>query len=404
MERNGTSPSRNGLLDALRGVAVAAVVAYHVWPDRVTGGFLGVDVFFVLSGFLITDALVSQLASGRAHVLRQFWARRVRRLAPALLVVLVTVTALAGIVGGSPAARLRPQVVGALTFTSNWYQAGSGQSYFDRFDPPVFQHLWSLAVEEQLYLVWPLLLLALVRFVPAHRCRVIVVAALVAASASAMAVLEVPGHDPSRLYFGTDTHGFSALVGALAALSTGLLPRALEGRHRLRIAGGVLMAMLAALGILMGSFALMDDTGALAYRGGILAADLCTAVLVLGSVELDHVRLSRSAPARVLRWLGTRSYGVYLWHWPVLVLADGRWPAGSPAEVAARDGLVVGASLLLCALSWRYVEEPVLRGTWRHQLRSSVLVTRGLKRRVVPAVAGAALACVLSVYAVSTSP
>lgn len=397
-------PGRNHLLDVLRGIAVAGVVTYHVWPHVIQGGFLGVDVFFVLSGFLISSALMGQFSRRGRRVLARFWARRARRLLPALVVLLAVTTAVAGMVGGSPAARLLPQVVGAASFSSNWYQASSGQSYFDRFDPPLLQHLWSLAVEEQFYLMWPLVLLLLMRFVSRLRTRAVVIGALAALSALAMALLYVPGQDPSRLYFGTDTHGFSALVGALAACLAGLLPRALRGRQRVWVAGGAVLLALGSLAFLGAAFGTMSDTGALAYRGGILGVDLATASLVLVACVLDHERLSRNLLARSFIWLGVRSYGLYLWHWPIVVLLGHLWPARQPTENWARGTVMIALSLALAAVSWRYIEEPVLRRTWWRDLRTGHLITAALRRRVAVVLVASVITVGMSAHAVATSP
>ena len=345
-------------LDGIRAIAVTAVVVYHLFPDALPGGFLGVDVFFVLSGYLITRGLAQRIASGKGLGLARFWWRRTLRLLPALGVMLVVVAAVTGIVGGPAAVRLRPQVVAALTYTSNWYQAGAGLSYFERTEPPVLQHLWSLAVEEQFYLLWPPLLIAIVLLSGSARAAAGVTAVLAAASAVAMAVTFVPGEDPSRLYFGTDTHGFSLLIGGVAALIS-LIPGAWAARwlatpgdgrdkvHRMVVASTLAVCVL--------GMVLIGETSTFAYRGGIVLVDLAAAIAIVSAAVPGQV-----APllgSRLLVWVGRRSYAIYLWHWPLIVLLA----TGATIPEGTRAVLVVGLSLGLAALSWTYVERPVQR-------------------------------------------
>ncbi len=359
--RGGSGSAGDGRIDALdgiRAIAVTAVVVYHLFPDALPGGFLGVDLFFVLSGYLITRGLAQRIASGKGLGLARFWWRRTLRLLPALGVMLVVVAAVTGIVGGPAAVRLRPQLVAALTYTSNWYQAGAGLSYFERTEPPVLQHLWSLAVEEQFYLLWPPLLIAIVLLAGSARAAAGATAVLAAASAVAMAVTLVPGEDPSRLYFGTDTHGFSLLIGGVAALvslSPGVwaarwLATPGDGRdkvHRLVVASTLAACLL--------GMVLIGETSTFAYRGGIVLVDLAAAIAVVSAAVPGQV-----APllgSRPLVWVGRRSYAIYLWHWPLIVLLA----SGAPIPEGTRAVLVIGLSLGLAALSWTYVERPVQR-------------------------------------------
>jgi peptidoglycan/LPS O-acetylase OafA/YrhL len=349
-------PARVLALDGLRGVAVLAVVGYHLFPHRLPGGFLGVDMFFVLSGFLITAHLVRDAdGSGRPR-LAQFWVRRARRILPALLAVLLAVTATAGLLGGALEVRLRQQVLAALTFSSNWYQAGVPSSYADRFEAPVLQHLWSLAVEEQFYLAWPLLLwllLTLMRRAGSAR-RGQAVALLGVLSVAAMAAGHLGGASLNRLYFGTDTHGFALLIGSAAALWT------VEVRLRTAVA--------AATGTLLAIAALRWDAP-LTYLGGTAAVATATALVVLhvtadaGRPDCGRSPVAMALSARWLRWAGERSFGIYLWHWPVIVVLLQVAP-GVPLAVAA-----VPITLALAALSWRLLEQPVQRIGYRASAR-----------------------------------
>ncbi len=353
---------RNLLLDALRGIAVSGVVGYHIWPGALPGGFLGVDVFFVISGYLITVGLSADLGASRAGTFRRFWVRRARRILPALLVMVTVSCAVAGVLGGPSAVRLREQVASGLTFTTNWHQISAGESYFASLNPPIFQHLWSLAIEEQFYLLWPVLLLLLVRFVRRDLHRLLVVAGLAVASIVAMAVGYSGTVDPSRLYFGTDTHGFSLMLGALVALAGGHLARVASIRLGDRRAAAARVSVPLGLAFLVGAFASMGDTGAFAYRGGIATVAAVTGLLIIVLVTVDHQRVANALPLGPLVWLGERSYGLYLWHWPVVVFFSERWVTSSDSALVMRGLMVLATSVLLASLSWKYVEKPVLRG------------------------------------------
>jgi len=374
-------------LDGIRAIAVTAVVAYHLLPEALPGGFLGVDVFLVLSGYLITRGLTTDASTGIVGRLARFWVRRAVRLIPALAVMLVSVTAVAGLVGGGSAVRLGPQLLSALTFTGNWYQVDAGVSYFERTEPPLLQHLWSLAVEEQFYLVWPVLLIVIAVVVRRRRPAAYVAAALACTSAAAMALAFVPGEDPSRVYFGTDTHGFSMLVGAAAALVT---PRT-EARNGVR-------AVLA-MGCCLLGFALLDESSTFTYRGGIALTAVAAACLVLAVTAPGRLATLLATPPLV--WLGRRSYAIYLWHWPLIVLAPGIAPGMS---TATRSGVVVTLTLCLAALSWRYVEHPIQR---LGPLAAANGVLERLRRGGVFPTAGAVasvLAVAMAAGAISASP
>ncbi|HEY5988796.1 MAG TPA: acyltransferase, partial [Streptosporangiaceae bacterium] len=215
-----TTRPRSPGLDGVRALAVLAVMAFHEGIGAVPGGFLGVDVFFVLSGYLITDLLTAHMDSHGRLDLRGFWTRRARRLLPALAVVLVTVTAAVAVIDSGQLAALRPALMAAATYSSNWYQAVHHVPYFASFGPPPpLQHLWSLAIEEQFYLLWPLILGVVLSRVRSRRDRALVAWLGAVASAVIMAFLYAPGEDPSRVYYGTDTHATALLIGAALALT-----------------------------------------------------------------------------------------------------------------------------------------------------------------------------------------
>jgi peptidoglycan/LPS O-acetylase OafA/YrhL len=385
-------------LDGLRAVAVAAVLLYHADLGWFSGGFLGVDVFFVLSGYLITCVLLDNRRTMGRIGLRKFWGRRARRLLPALLVMLAVVCVYTVVVLPDEAARLRDDVVSALTYVMNWHLVFQGQSYFESFGrAPFLQHLWSLSVEEQFYLVWPVLLtagLAIWRGKPERLATAIL--GLAGVSALLMAVLYTPGGDPSRVYYGTDTHASGLLIGAALAV---VWPPWRLGRTTGAAAPFALeTAGLVGLALLAWCFLNVSEFDAGLYRGGYLAIALVTA-LVVAVVVHPAVRLSNGVLAlRPMRWIGQRSYGIYLWHWPVYLLTrpDLDVPLRGIPLLVLRLSITVG----LAAASFRYVEEPIRSGALGQRLRalrrSSRLHRQHVAKRVA-LVGGVALCCAVLV-------
>jgi peptidoglycan/LPS O-acetylase OafA/YrhL len=354
-------------LDGLRALAVLAVIAYHEQFGWAPGGMLGVGVFFTLSGYLITDLLLGQwVASGRLN-LGDFWLRRARRLLPALFVMLAVVTAWATVASPSRLAALRGAVAAAATYSSNWYYIATHSSYFARFAPPgPLDHLWSLAVEEQFYLVWPWLLLAGVcclrsRRAGAVRWLALPTLALAAGSAVLMLMLYHPGYDPTRVYEGSDTRACGLLVGAALAMvwpsrrETGPARWARIGLDGAGIAG------LAVVGLMIWR---VGQYSSFTYQGGLVVLSVATAG-VLAAAACPGSLVGAALGWRPLRWIGVRSYGIYLWHFPVIVLTT---PANAPEDLP-RAAVQVAASIGLAALSWRFVEEPIRHGAlarvWR---------------------------------------
>ncbi|MBI9114376.1 acyltransferase family protein [Sanguibacter suaedae] len=354
-------------LDSVRALAVLAVVAFHLAPTALPGGFLGVDVFFVLSGFLITTLLVRERERTGRVSLTAFWARRVRRLLPALLVVVVTCTSVAGVLGGDVLVGIRAQVLGALTFSSNWVYVAQGASYTADLSPQLFANLWSLAVEEQFYLVWPLVVVAVLAVRRSRATGLVTTGVVAAGSAVWMAVLHDPTSDTSRAYYGTDTHLFGLMLGAFLALW--LAPRA--GGHAgaaeplvtlrptrataLRLALGT--ASLAGLGALALELHVEDRA---TYEGGLLLASVLTVGLLLAIVGTQGV--AHRLEVAPLRWIGERSYGIYLWHWPVAVLVAEILDAPSAGR-GFTPSVAVTVLVLTTVASWasyRFVERPVL--------------------------------------------
>lgn len=353
-------------LDGLRGLAVLAVIIYHFFGDALPGGYLGVDVFFVLSGFLITSLLVREHGANGRIDLKDFWVRRARRILPAALFVLVMGTAVAGAVGGDAAVGLGAQFLGTLFFVNNWTQIAGSQSYFAESGVQLFAHFWSLAVEEQFYVLFPLVFVGLLALGVGKRRMKWVTAIGALASFALMVAIHDPESDPTRVYYGTDTHAFGLLIGVTLALwmttdhagNPDSWPRRLGP---LRNPAAAAIAGTVALGGLVALFFLLPDTAPITYRGGLLTASVLTAIVLTAVVREQGPAsaLFRTAP---MRWLGERSFSLYLWHWPVMVLVSELLNRADIAWWGITAGMVsLAISLPLSHWSYRWIETPIRR-------------------------------------------
>src|SRR6266516_2669177 len=290
-------------LDGLRAAAIVAVLLYHGDVGWARGGFLGVDAFFVLSGFLITSLLLAESQTTRGIVLPQFWRRRARLLLPALFLVLGAVAVFAA--GWAPAdmlQRLRGDAFAAIGYVANWRFIASGQSYFAQFaSPSPLQHVWSLAIEEQFYLVWPPAFLLLLRLTRGSRPVLLgITATLSAGSAVLMAGLFTPGADPARVYYGTDTRAQSLLIGAALALL-------LEGRRIGATRAGRVLLQTAAAGaatVLLWTWTRTPDDGDWLYQGGLAVTAVLVAVVIACVIGEAPGPLGRFLSLRPVRWIG----------------------------------------------------------------------------------------------------
>ena len=349
-------------LDGARGIAIALVLGYHFGVPGMNGGFLGVDLFFVLSGFLITTLLLDEYRATARIDIVQFWFRRARRLLPALFVLIAVLVVLAWSATAFEKGVLRWDILASLGYVANWRFILAGQSYFNEFitASPV-RHLWSLAIEEQFYVVWPLLIFgALAWFGSRVRWSWRAGAVLLAAGAIGSAVLMAATYqeaDPSLAYYSTFARAHELLVGALAAVVLARVPqvRAAISARAAAIAIVSLVSIVVA-GVLTG------DTDARYYFGGSLLYSVVSAALILSLVVGTRGRglAHRALSLRPIVWLGAVSYGVYLWHWPVTIWLR---PDTVNLDGIALFGLRLGATLLIAGASFYLVERPIRRGT-----------------------------------------
>jgi len=353
-------------LDGLRAVAVLAVILFHLGFGWAPGGLLGVGIFFTLSGYLITDLLLAQLARRGTIKLGAFWLARARRLLPALFVMLAIVVFWITLFGPAQPDQFRKAVVSAVFYVNNWEQIFGNVSYFARFAPEgPLNHLWSLSVEEQFYIAWPFLLLIGVKVVretplpSGIRPRLaLITIAMAIVSTILMAVLYHPSLDPSRIYYGTDTRAGGLLFGAALAmvwpsrkLSRKITPQARNLLDGLGVLGLLIIAILVWR---------TGEFSSFLYRGGFVVLSLAT-VMVLMPVTHPGCRMGRWLGIRPLRWVGVRSYAIYLWQTPVIVITatNAQHPSD---ESLLRKVLQVALIFGISALSWRLLEEPIRHG------------------------------------------
>jgi peptidoglycan/LPS O-acetylase OafA/YrhL len=382
-------------LNGLRALAVLGVMAYHLQLGWASGGYLGVDLFFVLSGFLITTLLLEEWVATAALNLKAFWGRRAKRLLPALFLVVAGIGVYVIVnahLGGSGAnglidlSALRGDALATLLYVGNWHAIYAHQSYFAQFSTPSpLQHTWSLAIEEQFYLVWPPVLLLLLRAGRrSWRQMGFMVTVIVAlASAGLMALLFHPGADPTRIYYGTDTRLFDLMAGASVAFLAAARPQpGLRARRTLHLAAPLAAIALGAFWVTAGTSTGLPTN--FMFEGGFLLCAVLAAIVVADARLLAPGPLGRLFALPPLHFLGTISYGIYLWHWPIFVYLTA---ARTGLSTAPLDIVRIALTLLISTASYYLIEQPIRRANFRSWYRFWLAPVAGVAAAVLLVVA-----------------
>ncbi|MBR0404845.1 MAG: acyltransferase [Eggerthellaceae bacterium] len=357
-------------LDGLRAFAVLAVIFYHMGLDWAPGGLMGVTIFFVISGYLINGLLVAEYETSGTISLPKFWLRRVRRIIPAVLLALAGTLVLCALVSPALFAKARADLLPSLLFFNNWWQIFHNVSYFEAAAAPSpLTHYWSLAIEEQFYIVWPLLLLALFKLRLPKKAIAAVVAVLAVLSAGEMALMYSPAADPSRIYYGTDTRAASLLIGAFLAL---VWPSTIFGHRRAQSqsAGANVAFNVMGVAALAGLVVVVVATSSYTpfpYRGGIALVSVLTALLIAVLV-VPNTWVARILQLEPFVWIGKRSYGMYLWHYPI-ILATSRITSTVEVPWWVRIAQII-VIFAISDLSFRFVETPIRSGALRRWWKS----------------------------------
>lgn len=352
--------------DGIRSLAVVGVILYHLLPTSMKGGYLGVPIFFVVSGYLITDLLRQEWEQNGKINIWQFYVRRMKRLYPGLAFLLITASAYITLFQRGLLNNLRGVVVSSLLYVNNWWQINNGLSYFDRFaNESPFTHIWSLAVEAQNYLIWPVIFVLLMVFVRKRKWIFYTVLGTSILSAILMMILYTPGGDPTRVYYGTDTRLFSIWMGSALAFvwpSTRLkknIPK--QAKRILNLAG--LTSLLA----LILFFFLLDDHYSFVYYGGMFLVSIFCVILVAVTAH-PGASLDRWLTNPVFTWIGKRSYGIYLYQFPVMIFYEAK-VSDIADHVLVHTLIEVSLILIISELSYRYIERPLARFDYSRTLQ-----------------------------------
>ncbi len=341
-------------LDGLRAIAVIAVIIYHLNPQILSGGFLGVDTFFVISGFLITSLLLHEYRENGKIDLKNFWIRRFKRLIPAVVFLLMVLVTYMAIFHLERLAAIKTDVIAALIYMSNWWFIIEEVSYFEALEVNPLKHLWSLAIEEQFYIVWPLILLILLTFVKRMSRIWLITFAISIISLVLMIILSVPLGDNSRVYFGTDTRAHSLLIGVLLAY---IFPP-FRLKKEINTASSVVLNTVGfvTLGILIYMFTFVSASHYWIYVGGLYGIAAVTSLLIAASVHPTTFFATKLLGNPLFVFIGKRSYSLYLWHYPIIMLSNTYFIQGQvPIYVIV---IQVIMTFVMAEVSYRFIEQP----------------------------------------------
>lgn len=390
-------------LDGLRALAVLAVLLYHISPNQFTGGYIGVDLFFVISGFLITYRNLQNIQNpNKTFTLKNFWLRRARRLIPALVLVILVCVPIGAIIYPDILVGAFRQVAGALTYSTNWVEIIHGSNYFDQANPSLFKNFWSLAVEEQFYIIWPPLLLLLLSRRLKNSQLVTIVATIAVASMVLMGVLAAPDNY-TRVYYGTDTHCFGLAMGIIFAFIWNKEKGSLSKEWLSAQPWIPALAPVGLIGFIL-IVMLVPDTAAFTYPFGLVLGSLFSLFLVGAVIIRPDALFTRIMELAPLRWIGVRSYGIYLWHWPMLVFGRILIPtAMGTVENVAVDVLFALISFVASDLSYRFIEEPMRKDGFIKSLEKLVdRVREGIVGKIQAAVC--VVLVLATIIAIATAP
>lgn len=352
-DRKPINPRYMPGLDGVRAVAVIAIIIYHLNPQWLSGGFLGVDTFFVISGYLITSLLLTGYHNTGKIELMSFWLRRVKRLIPAVLFLVMGVIVLSLIFMPTEIQKVRADSIAAIFYVSNWWYIMQNVDYFEQFAVQPLKHLWSLAIEEQFYLVFPIVLLSLLSFIRRLKSIRIIFLILLVISMIAMMVLYVPNENVARVYFGTDTRIQTLLMGVLLALVWP--PFQLKAKVNRQMRTMIDTAGVVGLAILFICFKFVSETNSILYYGGFFLISTVTLLVIASSVHPSGY-FAKFLGNKVFTFIGSRSYSLYLWHYPIIVLIHHQFVQGQiPPLVYVVEILLM---VLMAEFSYKFIEQP----------------------------------------------
>ncbi|EJP6627200.1 acetyltransferase [Staphylococcus pseudintermedius] len=352
-DRKPINPRYMPGLDGVRAVAVIAIIIYHLNPQWLSGGFLGVDTFFVISGYLITSLLLTDYHNTGKIELMSFWLRRVKRLIPAVLFLVMGVIVLSLIFMPTEIQKVRADSIAAIFYVSNWWYIMQNVDYFEQFAVQPLKHLWSLAIEEQFYLVFPIVLLSLLSFIRRLKSIRIIFLILLVISMIAMMVLYVPNENVARVYFGTDTRIQTLLMGVLLALVWP--PFQLKAKVNRQMRTLIDTAGVVGLAILFICFKFVSETNSILYYGGFFLISTVTLLVIASSVHPSGY-FAKFLGNKVFTFIGSRSYSLYLWHYPIIVLIHHQFVQGQiPPLVYVVEILLM---VLMAEFSYKFIEQP----------------------------------------------
>lgn len=396
-------------LNGLKGIALIAIVLYHCDQGTLRGGFLGVDIFFTISGFLIFSSLLNHIDSGKGIGFKEYYLKRLHRIYPALILMIPVTVSLAWFINQDMLVGIKNQIVTAMLGCYNWYAVGSGASYFSQMNPDMFRHLWFMSVLMQFYLLAPLLIYLLrkilVRWVP-----VAVLAGLAVCSALSMGLQYHPGTDPTRVYFGSDTHAMGLWLGAMLAWLLMIIRRG-NGRPEetaimecARLVWSKIGPAVAFVALLILLWMMQHvEQGPAAFYGGIFAASLLSVVLVAGSIPFGSW-MQDLLVFKPFDVVGRYSYGIYLWHWPLWLFTKAMFPQWGARHLGWMLLITLALTACCTAMSWKLVEQPVARGGFIAMIRP--LPENGIwdVTRCWITIAVVLSTCLMSGYAVANAP